>query len=356
MELGSCSYPILIGRGLIKDGSRLQDAIKGDQVLIVTNDVVSPLYFEPLRESLGGVSQVDHFVLPDGEHVKTLASLEKIFDKLATLGHHRTTTLIALGGGVVGDLTGFAAACYQRGVGFIQVPTTLLAQVDASVGGKTAINHVVGKNLIGAFYQPQLVLADMDVLESLPQREYQAGVAELVKHAIIGDVALLKWLETKASLLCDRDPQVLAEALHRSLRVKIKIVTADEREAGIRALLNFGHTFGHALEVVTGYETWLHGEAVALGMRWALDLSVRLGRLPKADEVRINRLLDALLLPDRLAPGEVSAKALEDAMAMDKKVDGAGLPLILLDAMGVACKTTDYSIKALRETLAWATG
>ena len=355
VALGARSYPITIGRGLISDPVWLSAQVPGNQALIVTNPVVGEHYLKPVLAAIESRQiQVDTLILPDGEQEKNLQTLAKIFDALADCGHHKTTTLIALGGGVIGDMTGFAAACYQRGVGFIQLPTTLLAQVDASVGGKTAVNHRVGKNLIGAFHQPLQVIADMDVLDTLPQREYRAGLAELVKHAIIGDMDLLIWLEAQAAALQERAPDPLAEALYRSVQVKAKIVAEDERETGVRALLNFGHTFAHAVEVTTGYQKWLHGEAVAFGMRCALNLSVRIGRLSAEDAARAGRLLDALGLPEWLSLDAVDVPALEAAMAMDKKVNQAGLPLILLDALGAACQTTNYSQEALRETLNWA--
>lgn len=350
VDLGERSYPIRIGSGLLGDAGQITPYLSGRQALVVTNDQVAPLYLDRVCDALAGV-QVDTLVLPDGESQKEMTTLIAILDRLAEQHHHRTTTVLALGGGVIGDLAGFAAACYQRGVGFIQLPTTLLAQVDASVGGKTAVNHEAGKNLIGAFYQPQLVLADMDVLSTLPVREYRSGLAEVIKHAIIRDADLFDWLEAQAETLVDRDQAVLSEALYRSVCIKAAIVAEDEKEAGRRALLNFGHTFAHALEVTAGYGYWLHGEAVALGMLMALDLSMHTHHLSRQPVVRIRDLLAKLGLPVQLQPESVSAITLRAAMAMDKKATGAGLQLILLKAIGDACKTGAFQEAALKRTL-----
>lgn len=354
VDLGD-GYPVRIGQGLIGDRQQIQPYLAGNQVLIVSNERVAPLYLAPVHSALEGL-HTDTLILPDGEEHKNLGTLSKVFDTLAAGGHRRTTTMLALGGGVIGDMVGFAAACYQRGVAFIQLPTTLLAQVDSSVGGKTAVNHRTGKNLIGAFHQPALVLADTDVLATLPDREYGAGLAELVKHAIIRDADLFGWLEERADALRQREPEVLAEALYRSVSIKIEIVAADEREAGQRALLNLGHTFAHALEVSTGYGTWLHGEAVAIGILLAAELSVREKRI-KADLVeRIRRMFEALGLPTQLPAGTLSADTLRTAMATDKKARDAGLQLILLDALGEATQTLDFQERNLMLTLEMAVG
>lgn len=350
VDLGQRSYPIRIGSGLLGDAEQIIPYLSGKQALVVTNECVAPLYLDSLCAALSAV-QVDTLVLPDGESQKQMATLSDIFDVLVTRQHHRSTTVLALGGGVIGDLAGFAAACYQRGVGFIQLPTTLLAQVDSSVGGKTAVNHEAGKNLIGAFYQPQLVLADMDVLATLPNEEYRSGLAELVKHAIILDAEFFTWLEAKADALVARNTEVLSEALYRSVCIKAAIVAEDEREAGKRALLNFGHTFAHALEVVSGYGQWLHGEAVALGMLMALHLSLQTHNLDAKSAVRIRSLLAVLGLPIQLQPGSVSVVALRAAMAMDKKTLDSTLQLILLKDLGNACKTDAFEEQQLKRTL-----
>ena len=265
IELGERSYPVLIGAGLLDATDTLRDQLlslaRGRQFMVVTNTTIAPLYLPAVRAALEDLS-VDEFLLPDGEQYKTLAEFERLLATLLERRHSRTTLLIALGGGVVGDLTGFAAACYQRGVDFVQIPTTLLAQVDSSVGGKTAVNHALGKNMIGAFHQPRLVLADTDTLRSLPPREYAAGMAEVIKYGMIADAAFFRWLEDNAPALRAQQADVLAWALRRSVEIKAAVVAEDEREGGRRAILNFGHTFGHALETCTGYRHYLHGEAV----------------------------------------------------------------------------------------------
>ncbi|MEX0941930.1 MAG: 3-dehydroquinate synthase, partial [Pseudomonadales bacterium] len=276
LELGSDSYDICIGSGILGDSGLLRQAVAGQEVLIVTNDTVKPLYLDLLEQSLSGL-KVDTLALPDGEAYKTMASLDKIFTHLLEHGHKRSTTIIALGGGVVGDIAGFAAACYQRGVNFIQVPTTLLSQVDSSVGGKTAVNHPLGKNMIGAFHQPRAVFIDTDTLRSLPDRELRAGIAEIIKHGALGDLAYFEQLEQVMAGLLSRDPAVLVPVIRRSCEIKATIVALDEKEQGVRAHLNLGHTFGHAIEAAMGYGRWLHGEAVAAGMVMAADLSWRTG-------------------------------------------------------------------------------
>lgn len=351
VDLGERSYPIQIGAGLITDPERIRSYLAGRQVLVVTNDKIAPLYLNKVCDALADLNP-DRLVLPDGEEHKSFKSLITILNALVEGGHHRTTTVLALGGGVIGDLAGFAAACYQRGVAFIQLPTTLLAQVDSSVGGKTAINHEAGKNLIGAFHQPRLVLIDLDVLTTLPDREYGAGLAELVKHALIHDAVLFAWLEEHAGTLRERNIKVLAEALYRSVRIKAEIVAIDELDTGHRALLNFGHTFGHALELNAGYGTLLHGEAVTLGMLMALDLSVRERLIDASLVVRVRDLFQALGLLVKLPSGSFSVDAIRGAMNMDKKTNDAGLQLILLNALGKARQTDKFQEVNLIDTLA----
>lgn len=349
VELGERSYPIHIGPGLLGNAELLRPHLAGRQVLIVTNTVVAPLYLERLRAGLPGY-EVNTCVLPDGEEYKNLDSLNRIFDALLGVPCDRDSTLVALGGGVVGDITGFAAACYQRGVNYVQVPTTLLAQVDSSVGGKTAVNHPRGKNMIGAFYQPRVVVADTDTLDTLPERELRAGLAEVIKYGLIRDRALLDWLEGHLERLLARDAQTLTYAIERSCINKAGIVARDEREAGERALLNFGHTFGHAIETATGYTRWLHGEAVATGMVMAADFSRRMGLLTPADTTRVTDLVRRAGLPTAL-PAGVDAAELARHMRVDKKVAAGRIRLVLLRALGDAFLTGDYPDAVLEETL-----
>ncbi|NJD24412.1 MAG: 3-dehydroquinate synthase [Betaproteobacteria bacterium] len=333
VALGERAYPIHIGAGLIERGDLLLPALKGRRAVVVTNVTVAPLYLERLRSTLekGGFSVLP-IVLPDGEEYKTWETLNQIFDGL--LGGHceRSTPLIALGGGVIGDMGGFAAACYQRGMPFIQVPTTLLAQVDSSVGGKTAINHPLGKNMIGAFYQPRLVLADIATLDTLPARELSAGLAEVIKYGLIRDPELFAWLEANMQRLLARERDALAHAVLRSCANKAEVVADDEKEAGGRALLNLGHTFGHAIETGLGYGAWLHGEAVAAGTLIAAELSQRLGWLSKSDVERIERLFSYAGLPVR-AP-RLGAERYLELMRHDKKVEDGRLKLILMRGIG----------------------
>jgi 3-dehydroquinate synthase len=321
------------------------------KVAIVTNTTVAALYLQQLAETLraGGVEVVS-IVIDDGERHKVSATLNRIYDALLERRCERRTTLIGLGGGVVGDLAGFAAATYMRGIPFIQVPTTLLAQVDSSVGGKTGINHPLGKNMIGAFYQPRLVLADTEVLASLPARELSAGVAEVIKYGLISDGAFIDWLEQNMEklLACDRD--ALAHAVRRCCEIKAAVVAADERETGVRALLNFGHTFGHAIESGSGYGNWLHGEAVAAGMVMAADLSRRMGLITQADADRIVALLKRARLP--VAPPGIAPALLRELMGVDKKAEGGKLRFILLDAIGAASVRADVPDALLQQVLA----
>jgi|TARA_R110000851_G_scaffold86648_3_gene188358 3-dehydroquinate synthase len=349
VELGDRSYPIHIGEGLLQASDIFAPYIQGEQVLIVTNETVAPLYLGPIEKSLSRY-QVDTLILPDGERYKTLQYLNKIYDRLLEKRHNRSTTLIALGGGVIGDMTGFAAATYQRGVNFIQVPTTLLAQVDSSVGGKTAVNHPQGKNMIGAFYQPECVIADTATLKTLPERELHAGLAEVVKYGLIADEDFFGWLETNVEQLMGKCPDSLAVAIMRSCENKARIVSQDERETGIRAILNLGHTFGHAIETAQSYSDWLHGEAIAAGMVMAAELSRLLGWLPSDGVLRARELLGQCQLP-LWAPSTMSADRFLDLMAVDKKVMDGSLRLVLLKAIGQAIVTSEFDHQLLRELL-----
>jgi 3-dehydroquinate synthase len=346
VALGERSYPIHIGRGLLADRSLY--GRRARQILIVTNDVVAPLYLDTVVRALDD-RDVRTLVLPDGEQHKTLATFEKVIDRLVDSRFHRDCCLVALGGGVVGDLTGFAAAAYQRGVDFVQIPTTLLAQVDSSVGGKTAVNHPRAKNMIGAFHQPIAVLADTDTLRTLPARELAAGLAEVIKYGIIVDADFFERLEQDITKLRALDAAALAYAVRRSCEIKAAIVAEDEREHGRRALLNLGHTFGHALESLGRYERWLHGEAVAIGTVLAARTSAALGWLAERDVDRIERLLRAAGLPTQ-ADG-VDADELIGRMQLDKKADKSGVKLILIKAIGDAVVTPAPSEALLRDVL-----
>ncbi|MDN0084107.1 3-dehydroquinate synthase [Crenobacter sp. SG2305] len=333
-------YPIHIGHGLLDRTELLLPHLAQPSVAIVTNTTVAPLYLTRLEKNLNaaGVRTIS-VVLPDGEEHKTWESLNLIFDALLANRAERKTTLIALGGGVIGDMTGFAAACYQRGAPFIQIPTTLLSQVDSSVGGKTAINHPLGKNMIGAFYQPKAVIADMALLDTLPDRELSAGLAEVIKYGLLGDADFLAWLEQNMAKLRARDPEALAYAVKRSCEMKADIVGQDEKEQGVRALLNLGHTFGHAIEAGLGYGAWLHGEAVAAGMVLAADLSHELGWLTADDVARTVRLIEAAGLPAK-APN-LGADAWVSHMSHDKKVESGRLRFVLLHSLGQAVIADD---------------
>ena len=358
VDLGERAYPIHIGPGLLDRAELVLPHLARKRAVIVTNTTVGPLYLERFARTLreAGV-QVDSVVLPDGEAYKNWETLNLIFDALLTQRAERKTTLVALGGGVIGDLTGFAAASYQRGMPFIQVPTTLLAQVDSSVGGKTGINHPLGKNMIGAFYQPQLVLADTDTLNTLPDRELSAGLAEVIKYGLIRDLPFLEWLEANMEQLMARDTAALTYAIRRSCENKAEVVAADEKEAGQRALLNLGHTFGHAIEAGMGYGNWLHGEAVAAGTMLAADLSRRLGNLSQADEARIAALFRRTGLPVR-AP-DLGEAAYMDYMGVDKKVEGGKIRFVLFRRLGeayVAALGDGTDAAALKATLTEAVG
>lgn len=343
------SYPIYIGSGLLSQAELLTRHIRSRQVAIVTNETIAPLYLAQLQATLADY-QLDAVILPDGEQYKTLHYLDKIFDHLLAQKFSRNATLIALGGGVIGDMGGFAAACYQRGIAFIQIPTTLLAQVDSSVGGKTGVNHALGKNMIGAFYQPQCVLADADVLDTLDDRQLSAGLAEVIKYGLIRDLEFLHWLEANMPLLLARDKTALAYAIERSCANKAVVVGEDEFESGVRATLNLGHTFGHAIETGSGYGHYLHGEAVAIGSCFAADLSRRLGWLNDADVERVIDIFKAAKLPVK-PPAEMTTARYMELMAVDKKnVDGK-IRLILLEAIGKASLPVNVDLTQLQATL-----
>ncbi len=352
VELGERSYPIYIGRDLLNDPQLLGAHLTGSQVVVVTNETVSPLYLDRLLAILGERALVTEVILPDGEQFKNLETLNQIFDRMMHDRHNRSTTMIALGGGVVGDITGFAAACYQRGVNFIQVPTTLLSQVDSSVGGKTAVNHPLGKNMIGAFYQPQAVLIDINTLHTLSPREFAAGLAEVVKYGLICDLPFYRWLQEQTPRLLAREEAALAEAIERSCSSKAAVVATDEREGGLRAILNLGHTFGHAIETAQGYGKWLHGEAVAVGMLMAMDLSARRGWIEPAEVVAFRDLLRVINLPVA-PPADMTPGQYLDLMGRDKKVIDGRLRLVLLRGMGEACivdDATEEELVSLLET------
>jgi 3-dehydroquinate synthase len=350
VELADRSYPIHIGRNLLSDASLILPYLKRKNVAIVTNTTVAPLYLDKLRDSLqaAGVTVIA-IILPDGEAYKNSATLNTIYDALLQNRCERSTTLIALGGGVIGDLTGYAAATYLRGVPFIQIPTTLLSQVDSSVGGKTGINHPLGKNMIGAFYQPQLVLADIDTLQTLPAREFSAGMAEVIKYGLIRDAAFFDWLEINMASLMRLDEAALSYAIFRSCQNKAEVVAKDEHEQGDRALLNLGHTFGHAIENAMGYGVWLHGEAVAAGSMMAADLSQRMGWLTTAEVTRIQKSFEAAHLP--ITPPNLGVARYLDLMGLDKKVENGKIRLILQQGIGKAVITSNYDAEKLKETL-----
>ena len=350
LDLGDRSYPIYIGAGLLDRPELLSRHILGTRVAIVTNETVAPLYLVRVRAHVASLQPVE-VVLPDGEQYKSLEVLNRIFDALLSARCDRRTTIIALGGGVIGDMAGFAAACYQRGVPFIQVPTTLLAQVDSSVGGKTGVNHPLGKNMIGAFYQPRAVIIDTDTLNTLPDRELSSGLAEAIKVGLIRDPEFFAWFEVNLDKLLARDPEALTYAIHRSCWNKAEVVAADERESGVRATLNLGHSFGHAIETGVGYGNWLHGEAIAAGMVMASDLSRRLKWLSAADVARVEKLIRRARLPVR-APGTLSTARFLELMAVDKKVLDGRLRLVLLKRLGEAVVTDDYPRAELEATLA----
>jgi 3-dehydroquinate synthase len=335
LNLGERSYPIHIGSQLLDQADLYKKHIKGTFTAVVTNETVAPLYADRVVKTLERIGQkVKLIVLPDGEAFKTWEVLQKIFDGLLENSADRKTTLVALGGGVIGDMTGFAAACYMRGIRFIQVPTTLLSQVDSSVGGKTGINHPLGKNMVGAFHQPQAVIADLDTLKTLPPEELAAGLAEVIKHGAIADTEFLSWIEKNQDALNNCDPVAMEFAVLRSCEIKSQVVTQDEKEGGIRAILNFGHTFGHAIEAGMGYGAWLHGQAVGCGMVMAADLSVRVGLLSEAEASRLKKIIQALHLPTQ--PPKLGVDRFMELMSVDKKAEGGEVRYILLNGLGQA--------------------
>ena len=349
VDLAERSYPIHIGSNLLTQAQLFTPHIVGRRVAIVTNTTVAPLYLQQLRETLRSY-EITEIVLPDGESYKNWETLQLIFDGLLVDKHDRKTTLIALGGGVIGDMTGFAAACYQRGVNFIQVPTTLLSQVDSSVGGKTGINHPLGKNMVGAFYQPQAVVIDTATLHTLPARELSAGLAEVIKYGLIHDEPFLAWLEDNIEHICQLDNQALMETIERSCSAKAQVVSADERETGVRATLNLGHTFGHAIETEQGYGVWLHGEAVSAGTVMALEMSMQLGWLTEQQRNRAIRILVRAGLPV-IPPQDMNAETFLTHMAVDKKNIDGQIRLVLLRDLGDAVITADYPADILQRVL-----
>jgi len=348
VSLGARSYPIHIGPGLITDVTMLRAAISARQVLIVTNEVVAPLYLDKVEKALSAPQQ-HSFILPDGEGTKTLESFSMIIDEFMEKGFHRDACLVALGGGVIGDLGGFAAACYQRGIDYVQMPTTLLAQVDSSVGGKTAVNHPKAKNMIGAFCQPICVLADTDVLVTLPDRELAAGLAEVIKYGLILDSAFFHWLEEHMEALLALDPVALGFAIRKSCELKAALVAEDERDRSRRALLNLGHTFGHALESLSGYGTWLHGEAVAMGISLAAQTSRELGWIGEEECRRTDALLRRARLPVRIR--NIDVDRLLALMELDKKAGAKGLKLVLLKGVGEAVVVPAPEQSVLRKVI-----
>lgn len=350
VKLGKRSYPIYIGKNLLSQPKYFLDHIPNENVFIVSNEKVAPLYLDKVLDSCKTL-RCDYKILSDGEQFKNLNTMEELYSSLLEKHCDRNTTLIALGGGVIGDITGFAAATYQRGVHFIQVPTTLLAQVDSSVGGKTGVNHALGKNMIGCFYQPKCVIADLSTLDTLDDRELSAGIAEIIKYGLIKDTEFFVWLENNVQKLLDRDPDSLAFAVHRSCKNKAQIVAEDELEqSGKRALLNYGHTFGHAIETGAGYGNWLHGEAVACGILIAARLSTKQGWLTEQDYSRIEKLIKTANLPTQV-PENMNVDEFLQLMSVDKKVRAGKLYLVLLNKIGKAVLTADFNTTLLEETL-----
>ncbi|MGK0271015.1 MAG: 3-dehydroquinate synthase [Cocleimonas sp.] len=349
VDLGDRSYPIFIGAGILNNSSLIQPYIKGRTTAVVSNTTVAPLYLKPIHKFTSEYKNID-VILPDGEEFKTMDTLGQVHTEMLTARCDRKTTLIALGGGVVGDISGFAAASYQRGINFIQVPTTLLSMVDSSVGGKTGVNHSLGKNMIGAFHQPQCVIIDTETLNTLDDRQLSAGIAEIIKYGYINDLTFIDWLDENMDKLMKRNPDALAYAIKRSCEHKAAIVAADEREAGQRALLNLGHTFGHAIETGLGYGKWLHGEAVSVGIVMAAELSKEHGWLTENDVKGISTLLEKANLPIK-PPSEIDAQSFTELMSIDKKVQDGVLNLILMKSMGESFITNDFDKNALLKVL-----
>ena len=351
IDLGERSYDIKIASGILGNPSEILPWISGNQVLIVTNEIVAPLYLDALKTSLEEKEVVD-LILRDGESTKNLSTAEKIFDRMLQIPLDRTATVVALGGGVIGDMAGFTAACYQRGIPFIQIPTTLLSQVDSSVGGKTGVNHPKGKNMIGAFYQPQRVLIDISVLSTLEPAQFSSGMAEVIKYGLINDPEFFGWLENNLEPVLLLNPEVLEYLIEQSCLNKARIVELDEREGGVRALLNLGHTFGHAIETATGYGAWLHGEGVALGMVMAMYMSMEQSWVERADYDRACKLIERCNLPVNPS-ADFGARELKKLMGLDKKVQAGNLRLILSRGIGKAFVCDDYDEEALDKTLAY---
>ena len=349
INLEKRSYPIYVGEGLLENYGLLKKHISNKKVAIITNDKIAPLYLEKISNTLSVEKEIIPIILPDGEVFKNFETLNLIYDTLLKNKANRQITLIALGGGVIGDITGFAAATFMRGVDFIQIPSTLLSQVDSSVGGKTGINHPLGKNMIGAFYQPKCVIADINLLETLPDKELSAGLAEVIKYGLIRDSSFFEWLENNVEGIIKRDSQLLIEAVARSCQNKVDIVESDEFESDIRAILNLGHTFGHAIETATGYGKWLHGEAIAIGMVMAAYLSEQMGWLTKEENQRIKSLIIDANLP--INPPEISKQEFLDLMQLDKKTKEDQINLVLQQGIGKAILTSDYDIEKLHNTL-----
>jgi 3-dehydroquinate synthase len=349
LDLGERSYPIHIGQGLLQSAELIRPHIHGNSAVIVSNTTIAPLYLAAAEQLVSGFKH-SAAILPDGESYKNLDTLNQVYTHLLEHKADRKTTLIALGGGVIGDMTGFAAASYQRGVNFIQIPTTLLAMVDSSVGGKTGVNHPLGKNMIGAFHQPQCVLIDTDTLNTLADRELSAGIAEVVKYGLIRDPAFLQWLDTNMDKLLARDPEALTYAIYRSCQHKAEVVASDERETGQRALLNLGHTFGHAIEAAMGYGQWLHGEAVATGMVMAAELSQQMGWISADDVAYTRHILQRAKLPVD-PPASMTGEDFMRYMSVDKKVLDGTLRLILMKSLGEGIVTADFNPDALKRVL-----
>lgn len=350
VDLGDRSYPIYIGQGLLEQPELFKPYIKANQVMVVTNETIAPLYLAKTLATFSGF-HTQSVILPDGEEYKNLTVLNTIFDGLLTHRFDRRSTIVALGGGVIGDMAGFAASCYQRGIPFIQIPTTLLAQVDSSVGGKTGVNHVLGKNMIGTFYQPNCVVIDTETLKTLEKNQLRAGLAEIIKYGLITDKEFFDWLEKHIEKLLELDTEALSYAIARSCQDKATVVAQDERESGIRALLNLGHTFGHAIETGTFYKEFLHGEAVAIGICLAAQLSAHLGWLDATAVERIMRLIARAGLP-RHIPSKLSVEQMMQLMKVDKKVRDGKVYLILMKAIGEAVVTDQYSAELFEKTIA----
>lgn len=350
VDLGERSYPIFIGDGLLSDAGLVSPYLANGRVVIISNDVVAPLYLERVKK-LFADRQPEEIILPDGEAHKNLAAISRIYDVLLKGKFDRNTTLIALGGGVVGDITGFAAATYLRGINFIQIPTTLLAQVDSSVGGKTGVNHELGKNMIGAFYQPRCVIADTSVLATLPEREVKAGLAEVLKYGLVYDADFFNWLSANSETLSQSEPGVLSQAIKTCCEIKAAIVAKDEKESGIRALLNLGHTFGHAIETASGYGNWLHGETVAMGIVMAADLSTRLGWIDQGSAQHIRAVLEQDYGLPVVPPATISVEQYMDLMSSDKKAELGNIRFVLLKSIGEGVVEGDIDKDLLAATL-----